>query len=72
MGFRRARRTLATTGDFPGGRQDDHAGALAALAALRDDPARRFALGAEAAASARMMFDPDTLAVAYRRLVAAA
>jgi len=39
---------------------------------LRYDPARRFALGAETVASARVMFDPDMLAVAYRRLVAAA
>jgi glycosyl transferase family 1/SEC-C motif-containing protein len=51
---------------------DDDAGTLAALAALRDDPARRSALGAAAAASARAMFDPDALALAYRRLVAGA
>jgi glycosyltransferase involved in cell wall biosynthesis len=51
---------------------DDAAGALVALAALRDDPARRTALGAAAAAGARAMFDPDALVLAYRRLVAGA
>ena len=48
---------------------DDDAGALAGLVSLRDDPARRLALGAAAAASARRTFDPGVLVAAYRGLV---
>lgn len=48
---------------------DGDAGALASLAALRDDPARCIALGAAGRESARRMFDARELADAYRRLV---
>ena len=48
---------------------DDEAGALAALATLRSDPARAAAIGAAARVSARHRFDPATLAAAYRGLV---
>ena len=48
---------------------DDEAGALAALAMLRSDPARAAAIGEAARVSARNRFDPPTLAAAYRDLV---
>jgi len=51
---------------------DDDAGALESIKALREDPARRSALGSAARDRARCLFDPDGLALAYRRLIAGA
>jgi glycosyltransferase involved in cell wall biosynthesis len=51
---------------------DDDAGALEALATLRNDPARRTAMGAAARESARRIFEAQAIALAYRRLVAGA
>jgi len=51
---------------------DDDTGALEALATLRNDPARRTAMGAAARESARRIFDAQEIALAYRRLVAGA
>ena len=51
---------------------DNDAEALEAITALRYDPARRSALGSAARDSARRLFDPDGLALAYRRLIAGA
>jgi glycosyltransferase involved in cell wall biosynthesis len=45
---------------------DDEDGALACLAALRDNPARAAAMGAAARESARRRFDPAALASAWR------
>ena len=51
---------------------DDDAGALEALASLRNNPVRRTAMGTAARETARRIFDPREIGLAYRRLVAGA
>ena len=51
---------------------DDDACALEALASLRNNPARRTAMGTAARTSARRIFDAGEIARAYRRVVAGA
>ena len=58
--------------DVDGMLYHDGAGALEALAILRDDPGRAAAIGTAARETARRLFDPGTLAAAYRRAIGGA